>query len=54
MRIELAHRHETEGSDYYRGLDPHLLTKLTPATRSRARTWRRSVQQSAAPPDTSS
>ncbi|WP_216918237.1 hypothetical protein [Nocardia noduli] len=30
VRVELAHRHEFEGSDYYRGLDPRLLTGLTP------------------------
>ncbi|MFD6104202.1 hypothetical protein ACFWFQ_16215 [Nocardia salmonicida] len=48
-RVELAHRHENEGSDYFRGLDPRLLTPLTPATRSRARVWRYLVQLSAAP-----
>ncbi|WP_280473663.1 hypothetical protein [Nocardia asiatica] len=53
VRVELAHRHEIEGSDYYRGLDPRLLTPLTPATRSRARVWRYLVQQFAAPPATS-
>ncbi|MGS2807755.1 MULTISPECIES: hypothetical protein [Nocardia] len=52
MRVELSHRHEIEGSDYYRGLDPRLLTGLTPATRSRARVWRCLVQQSARPPAT--
>ncbi|WP_063711399.1 MULTISPECIES: hypothetical protein [Nocardia] len=52
VRVELAHRHEIEGSDYYRGLDPALLTALTPATRSRARIWRCLVQRSAAAPPT--
>jgi hypothetical protein len=46
---ELAHLHENEGSDYYRGLDPRLLTPLTRTTRSRARVWRYLAQQSAAP-----
>lgn len=50
VRVELAHRHEIEGSDYYRSLDPRLLTPLTPATRSRARVWRYLAQQCAAPP----
>lgn len=40
VRVELRHRHEIEGSDYYRGLDPALLAPLTPATRSRANLWR--------------
>ncbi|MFF0532836.1 hypothetical protein ACFYT3_31235 [Nocardia amikacinitolerans] len=53
IRIELAHCHETEGSDYHRGLDPRLLTPLTPTTRSRARLWRHLVHRCAAPPATS-
>ncbi|MET7772042.1 hypothetical protein [Nocardia sp. NPDC005366] len=52
VRVELSHRHEIEGSNYYRGLDPQLLAPLTPATRSRANLWRALAQQSAAPPAT--
>ncbi|WP_063719987.1 MULTISPECIES: hypothetical protein [Nocardia] len=50
VRIELAHRHEIEGSNYYRRLDPRLLTPLTPITRTRARLWRAQVRRCAAPP----
>ncbi|MGN2638797.1 hypothetical protein ACTD5D_22040 [Nocardia takedensis] len=52
LRVELAHRHEIEGSPFYRGLDAGLLACLTPAGRGRARRWRRLVQQHATPPDT--
>lgn len=52
VRVELAHRHEIQGSPFYRGLDAGLLACLTPAGRGRARRWRRLVQQNATPPDT--
>ena len=40
VRVELRHRHEIEGSDYYRGLAPALLAPLT-AARTSGDAWSR-------------